>query len=176
MRSGDRAAALEVLERYSGLLRRHYCRQMGARMRRLFDTQDVLSTVLRRLDQRIRNGRIGATEEPELIALLHRIASGAIADRARKTTMDERLRTGAVRRAASMEAPPSGGAAGDERTWKDVLDSIPDERDRELLVLRAMGAHYAGIGAVQDADPALLRKRMERMVRRLGDRFSQDRP
>jgi len=143
---------------------------MSSRMRRLFDSQDMFSTVLRRLDQRIRNGRIEADGEKQLIALLHKIASGAFADRARRTDLDDRLLAAAAR---DRPVCGDGVARGDLPDTAALLAAVPDEADRELLILRSMGVEYDTIGVLQETRPEALRKRVERMVKRLGAQFTE---
>src|SRR5690606_30935513 len=83
MRRGDRDAAAEFLVGYGPLIRRRIRGKLGAAMRRLFDSQEILSTVGRRLDAFVNAGRLEATTTPQLWGLVIRIAENALIEKAR---------------------------------------------------------------------------------------------
>ena len=83
MRSGDRVAAAVFITRYGSRIRRRIHGKLSPAMRRIFDSQDILSTLGRRLDQYVRFGRLAAASEDELWALVFRMAENAVIDKAR---------------------------------------------------------------------------------------------
>ena len=51
MRNGDREAAAQFITRYEDRIRRRIRGKLNPSVRRLFDSQDIFSTIGRRLDQ-----------------------------------------------------------------------------------------------------------------------------
>ena len=83
MRDGDREAAALFVSRYGPRIRRRIRGKLGPGMRRIFDSQDILSSVGRRLDAFIHGRKLTANNEQELWGLVHRIASRVLVDKAR---------------------------------------------------------------------------------------------
>jgi hypothetical protein len=63
MRAGDRDAAAAFVTRYGTRIRRRLRGKMSPSIRRLFDSQELMSTVARRLDAFVRSGRLAAVSE-----------------------------------------------------------------------------------------------------------------
>ncbi len=83
MRGGDRLAAAEFIQRYGTRIRRRIRPKLGLSVRRLFDSEDILSTVSRRLDGFVARGQVAAKTENELWSLVFRITSRALLDKVR---------------------------------------------------------------------------------------------
>ncbi|MGD9689549.1 MAG: RNA polymerase sigma factor [Phycisphaerales bacterium] len=132
LRAGDRSAAGEFIQRYGPMVRRRVRGKLGTSMRRLFDSQDILSTVSRRLDRYVASGRIRAATEGELWRLVLRIVDAALVDKIR---LIKRLKRGV----------DSGGERDDSELARLLLrrletsDTTPDD-DAELLLDRAFGS------------------------------------
>ncbi len=56
VRGGDREASAEFISRYGPRIRRRVRGKLSPAMRRLFDSQEILATVARRLDQMVASG------------------------------------------------------------------------------------------------------------------------
>ncbi len=84
MRSGDRSAVGEFLDAYGGLIQARYRRKLGRLLRRVFDSEDLLSTVRRRLDRCVVSGKLQAETEAQLWALVGRLADRAVSSQARR--------------------------------------------------------------------------------------------
>ncbi len=52
-------------------------------MRRVFDSEDIFSTVCRRLDEFVTSGLVRATSVPEMLSLIQAIAQRSVIDKAR---------------------------------------------------------------------------------------------
>ena len=63
MRAGDRGAAAVFVTRYGSRIRRRIRGKLSRAMRRIFDSQDILSTLGRRLDSFVHSGGVQATSE-----------------------------------------------------------------------------------------------------------------
>ena len=68
MRAGDRHAAAEFVTKYGPRIRRRVRARMNPSMRRIFDSEELLSTMARRLDQFVHEGRMTAENQARLSA------------------------------------------------------------------------------------------------------------
>src|SRR5690606_928250 len=75
---------------YGSRIRRRIRGKLGPSMRRLFDSQEILSTLGRRLDIYVRDQKLDATEENQLWTLVFRMAENAMVD---KTRIYQRLQS-----------------------------------------------------------------------------------
>jgi hypothetical protein len=89
MQRGDREAAAEFLALYRPLLMRRLRGQMTHSVRRLWDSDDLYSTLGRRLDALVLQGRIDTASTPQLIEYLVRIGENAVKDRTRRAALAE---------------------------------------------------------------------------------------
>lgn len=115
----DRSALAALVQQHGPLIRARIRRKLSPGMRRLFDSQDVLSTLFRRVDLLASKGELRASSEAQLIALLVRIADNAVVDRARVINKLNRVE-------------------GDDRAWSSSLssriaDSPDDDASSEVL-------------------------------------------
>lgn len=172
VRAGDREAAAELMQRYGPILRRRFRHKLGRSLRRLFDSQELSSTVARRFDQFVRSGKVRAETPGQLVALLEQIANNALA---RKIRVMEHLR-----RVESAEDSPLASALLDRLRTADesgpeeaelaidrLLRSLESPEEREMLSLWLGGASHGVIAAHLDITPAAARKRWERLRHRL---------
>ena len=155
----------ELVSRHAPLVRARVRRRLNGGARRLFDSLDVMSTLMRRVDKLACEGNLRARSEGELIALLVRIADNAVIDRRR---VADRLR--------EAEAADSGWARAmasrvDEPEDADVgLDVIARAfavvecaEDRSVLGLWLQGLTFDRIGQVLAIPPATVRWRWSKI-------------
>src|SRR5438046_3107354 len=83
MRAGDRTAAAEFVSRFAPRIRRRIRGKLNPAMRRLFDSQEIMSTLGRRLDAFIGSRQLNADSMNELWALLFRMADNSLIEKAR---------------------------------------------------------------------------------------------
>src|SRR5690606_17681716 len=81
--SPARQAAAEFLVRHQSLIRRRLRRKLTVSARRLFDSEDLFSTVARRIDQEVERDRLDVASEHELWSLIRKIGENCITDRIR---------------------------------------------------------------------------------------------
>lgn len=171
IRSGGREAAAEFLRRYEPLIRRRYRHRLGSAMRRLVDSQELMSTISRRFDMFVRSGSVTAASEAELWGLVFKIGNNALADKAR-----------IMKRLANVEGPESEvaslcrrrlseaehkGADGVEDELHRILSSLTDPMDRELLAQWLGGVELTQMARELGVSPEVVRKRWQRVRQRL---------
>ena len=171
MRSGDREAAAEFISRFGPRIRRRIRGQLGPAMRRLFDSQDILSTLGRRLDAWVGANRLEAVSAQELWALVFRIADNAMIEKARvfkglqsREGEDSPFARGILRRLESREnEQPDGAVIEIDR----ALSSLDDATDRDILALWLMGNQHKHIAESVGLPAPTVRKRWEKIRGRL---------
>lgn len=178
MRAGDRDAAAALITRFGPLIRARYRHKLGRVMRRLFDSQELLSTIGRRLDQYVCSGRIRASTEDELWALLRAIADHSLAD---KVKIVRRLsavegedapfaREFSARLTAAQQVRPDGAEDLIDRCLRRLGAGV----DREILAMWLMGSAPTSIAQELAMTPGAVRVRWHRICADLRRHLSEE--
>jgi hypothetical protein len=167
MRASDRDAAAEFLRRFGSRIRRRIRGQLAPAMRRLFDSQDILSTLGRRLDACVRASQLGAVTAEQLWALVFRIADNALIEKARvfrsleaREGEDSPFARNVLDRLQRREQEEEDGAVIEIDRAMGLLD---DAVDRDILSLWLMGNQHKHIAESVGILPTAVRKRWERI-------------
>ncbi|RNC80973.1 MAG: sigma-70 family RNA polymerase sigma factor [Phycisphaera sp.] len=150
------------------LIRRRLQYKLSGHDRRLFDTQDLLSTILRRVDAMIAKGTLRATTDRELISLVLTMLDNTLIDRHRlmqrikRLEADDRVWASWVR---IHERPDDEKIAID--TVTELFDSIESADDRLMLSLRLGGASHSMIAEILEISPAACRQRWVSLKREI---------
>lgn len=178
MRSGDRTAAAEFVDRFGSRIRRRVRGKLGPSMRRLFDSQEILSTLGRRLDLFVRSGRLRAESAPELWSLVFRIADNAMVEKSRvvqsleaKEGEDSPLAHRMLARLNQAEAHCDEGPEIEIDRALCVLDAGVD---REILSLWLTGHQHNHIAECLGLAPTAIRKRWQKIRERLRVMYEAD--
>lgn len=172
MRAGDREAAAEFIRRYGPRLRRRIRSRLGPRMRRVFDSQDILSTLSRRLDGFVARGGLRVQSENQLWAFVLRMAENATIDKQR-----------VLRRLQAVEGEDSpvaselarrierGGHADDDAgagiEIERALALLDDPIDKEILSMWVAGHPHTVTAESVGLTAAAVRKRWQMIRARL---------
>lgn len=171
MRSGDREAAAEFITGYASRVRRRIRGKLGSDMRRLFDSQEILSTIGRRLDLYVRDGRLKAIGEGQLWAFIFTMAHNALIQKARVFQRLKAVEGSDGRFAhellARLEQVESDHVSSSELEIDRVLLSLDDSVDREILSMWLLGRHHGQIADEMGVGHACVRKRWQRIRERL---------
>jgi RNA polymerase sigma factor (sigma-70 family) len=171
MRAGDREAAAEFMVEYGPLIRRRVRGKLGAAMRRLFDSQEILSTVGRRLDRYVRVGGLEAESPGQLLQLVFRMAEGAVIDKVRVFKRLERMEG-----EDSQFAQEFSSRLHDADTIEDdgavisldeALRALTSDTDRQILTMWLNGAQHSVIAWDLGMTPAAVRQRWKTIRDRL---------
>lgn len=178
VRRGNRDASAEFIKRYGPRIRRRVRGKLSPAMRRLFDSQEILATVARRLDQMVASGRLRAVSDGQVWSLVFTIADRSLIEKAKlfrslqaKEGEDSPLALSILRRLKQAEQRDPDGP---ELEIDKVLQSLGDRADRQILGLWLMGRGASSIAAAVDMEPATVRKRWERIRSQLRDACSSD--
>ncbi|MBX3385385.1 MAG: sigma-70 family RNA polymerase sigma factor [Phycisphaeraceae bacterium] len=168
MRAGDAEAVAWFIQHYGPLIQRRVRSRLAPSVRRVFDSQEILSTVSRRLLRFVTDGRLHAISEHQLWTLVLRMAQGAVIDKGR-----------IIKRLRSAEGPDSPFAelvlarieeserGGDqaldaaEIRIESLFNALKDPRDKELLALWLHGNQHADIAEHLGTTHAAVRQRWQ---------------
>jgi RNA polymerase sigma-70 factor (ECF subfamily) len=169
VRRGDEAAAAELLRRYEAPLRHVIrVRLVDARLRRLFDVDDICQSVLASFFLRASVGQYELQRPEDLLKLLATMARNKLADKARRPCVERN----AERRVPLEELPDQALAAREGTPSQQVaLQELVREarrrlspEERQLLDLRDQGMEWAAIATQVGGNPEALRKRLTRAL------------
>jgi DNA-directed RNA polymerase specialized sigma24 family protein len=176
MARGERQAAAEFVIRYGPQIRRRVRGKLRVSMRRLFDSQDILSTLGRRLDGYVHRGNFEARSEGELWSLVFTIAERSVVEKARIWQTLSENESGVARDLAqrgdvtvdaqNQESDPDG-------EFEQLLGCIPVETDRQIARLWSMGRTSDVIATELGLSPEQVRQRWCRTRDRLRERFKE---
>lgn len=164
MRRGDREAAAEFMVRYAPLIRRRF-RSLARSARPLLDSEDVFSTIARRLDELVLSGSLKAASVQELWALIGRVTVNRAIDQTRAAA---REREAAALVAAGVRRAADAAEEAEHAESCVVLSSHCATRllpgDRELVRLRVASRPYSQIARALGMAVPAARKRWERIA------------
>ena len=176
-RGGDSEAVGEFVARYGPIIRTHFRRKIGGSMHRLVDSQDLLSTISRRLCQRVMNGRVRAEDHQQLWALVYRIGNDALVDRVKVVSRLRSLEAEGSPFVRGMrdrlDQQDSGSSHEFTEELNNMLGLLPSSTDRELLMLWLHGKSLADAGASLGMNAAMARKRWQRIRETLHDALAE---
>jgi DNA-directed RNA polymerase specialized sigma24 family protein len=175
MRAGDREAAGAFVMRYGARIRRRVRGKLGPSMRRLFDSLDILSTLGRRLDVYVMDGRMQAADEMQLWNLVFGIADHALVDKARiyrrLLAIEGEDSEFAHQLSVRLRQAEDEDAEGVELEIEKCLLALKEPDDRRMLSLWLTGESLSSIADLFSILPATARKRWEKIKATLRDRL-----
>ncbi len=176
MRDGDREAAAAFMTIYGDRVRRRVSGKLSPAMRRLFDSQEILSTVTRRLDRCVSTGGLNAAAPEQLWALVFQIAENSVVDKGRiyrkLQNTESRDQPFADRLRQRLDAAEAAhGVDATELELDAVLRSLPTPLDREILTGWLRGLSYETMSQELGLRVDTLRRRFKRIKKSLRDEF-----
>jgi DNA-directed RNA polymerase specialized sigma24 family protein len=169
MRAGDRSAAARFMELYGVLIRLRVRDKLSVGLRRVMDSEDVLSTVARRLDGMVLEGRLRAQTAPELWSLVQTVAFNAVSESHRESRAEPELDADgrveeheAVLEAVEAPTSPEAESSG---LLVEAMDRLGDEADQRVLSMWLRGSNHTHIARSMGLEPSTVRMRWSRLVR-----------
>jgi RNA polymerase sigma-70 factor (ECF subfamily) len=179
VRSGDAAAAEELVRRYEPSIRRAVRLQLrDERLRRVLDSVDICQSVLASFFVRAATGQYDLDRPAQLLRLLLVMARNKLVSQARKPYVARRDGhfgpRGETERGElfASEPDPLAQAGG-----RDLLERVRErlsEEERGLADRRAQGQDWAFIAAEMGESPEALRKRLARALDRVTHELGLD--
>ncbi|MCA9285508.1 MAG: sigma-70 family RNA polymerase sigma factor [Phycisphaerales bacterium] len=175
MRQGDREAASTFVMKYGDRIRRRMRMKLSPSMRRLFDSAEILSTVARRLDLVVMEGRLGAESQAQLWSFIRRISENALIDKGRLFTRLKKLEgedgefaQGMLRRLNRAEERENDGALIEV---DEALRALESPEDRQILAMWLADVPHTQIAEQLNISHAATRKRWQSIRHRLKEHF-----
>lgn len=165
----DRAAVL--IQRQRGDIYRRIQKLMLPEARRITDTEDVLSTALRRVDSLIARQKFVGMEEEQVYALVHAVLERAIKEKARNA---RRLRSREHIAAQIAGMTELGNIFPTQSICERIGAMTPDPLDREIALLRGRGLKFHEIASAIGMQPSGVRKRWARLKSRAQEVVDQE--
>ncbi len=142
----------------------------------LVESDEMLSTVMRRLDRYMCGHAIRASSESELLTLVTRISDAAVADKVRVMRRLSRAESLGEMHARDRDAASAGVAAPLAGLTADSIltrafESLESDVERQILWHWLSGRTHAQIAEEIKMSAAAVRKRWERMRARIGSRL-----
>lgn len=166
-----RERAAELIERQRPDIYRRIHKLMLNQARRITDTEEILSTALRRVDHLIAQGAFEGTEDEQIYSAVHRVIERTIKEKARNARRLQAREITAVQLAESVDMEfvlPS-------RSVCEQIGSLTqDPIDREIALLRGKGLKFHEIAEAIGMQPAGVRKRWSRMKDRAREIMAQE--
>jgi DNA-directed RNA polymerase specialized sigma24 family protein len=176
MRAGDRGAAAHFLTRYGSRIRRRVRSQI-TRIRRIYDSEEILATTGRRLDQFVRRKRLRATSEQQLWKLVFRIANNAVVDKARTFNRFQHVESGDGPFAHLVGSRLRSAEQGRREMIPDIewaFEVLRDPLDQTILRHRQLGADNEAIAARVGLTREAVWKRWERIRSKLQTHLARE--
>jgi hypothetical protein len=178
MRGGDREAAAVFMTRYASRIRRRVRGKLSPAMRRIYDSQDILSTVSRRLDVYVRKGKLEALSEDQLWSLILRMANNAVVDKARLFRRLQQVEGSDGPLARQLEARLKQADQhrdhGAEIEVERAVRLFDDPIDRDILTSWLVGTPHSATADAIGMSAAAVRKRWQGIRARLQERFAAE--
>jgi len=172
MGQGEREAAAEFVVRFGPLIRRRVRGKLRASMRRMFDSQDILSTLSRRLDVYVSRGQFEPRSAAELWGLVFAIAENCVVEKARILQSLVEKEVGlAMEPQTAAPGRPIGVTHGEE--LEELLEEVPLAIDRQIARMWAMDISSEAIAAELGLTSEVVRTRWRRTRDRLRDHYLQ---
>lgn len=152
-------------------------RKLTVSTRSVFDSEDVLSSVLRRLDSLVQRGKLRPGCEAELWGFIKVIASNNAVSKSRLIECSRKWLTDEPEYAYYIVKVINACEDDDEVSWLvyRMAGSLAGE-DRQIFFLRVRGAMHQAVARVLGIDEGAVRQRWSRICRELRDRFGGDQP
>ena len=175
MREGDRAACGDFMLHYGDLVRLRVRDKLSTPLRRVLDSEDVLSTVTRRLDRIVCDEQLRAQTDRQLWSLVMQIAKNVVSEsvRTRKKEKSTTTDAGMLEQlaAAAVDTPRTETQSATQWAFQLINDKI----DRLIIQRRIAGDPHEHIAALVGLTPSAVRMRWTRILQTLQTAAGRDR-
>ena len=135
---------------------------LGDEARKVTDTEEILSTALRRIDHAIVKGNMDAVSDAQFYAFMHSVIERSILEKARASRRLNKRELIAAR----LQTHKSSQEVRDQDAVLEQLaligKHVTDQCDREVVMLRGRGMGFGEIAQQLGMTPEAARKRWSR--------------
>jgi RNA polymerase sigma-70 factor (ECF subfamily) len=167
---GDTAAAEQVYRTYEPYLRKVIRRQLPTRLRRRFDSIDVVQSAWRDILHGLQKAGWRFTSTAQLQAFLVKVTRNRFIDRYRQhnraVEREMALNERELQDLPAAQQPDPGAQAEAEELWDHLLHLCPAEH-QELLRMRRQGAPLPEIAARTGLHPGSIRRILRKLASQL---------
>ncbi len=170
---GDRDQIAQFVLRHKDAIRNVARRKLSGETRRVFDSEDIMATVLRRVDLLARNGAIRANSEAEMTSLIMTIATNASISKFRLIKL-ARSRLGEESDFFQEFVRRLNACRDDDEAHAlvfQLFDALESSEDRRIYLLRLRGVGHNAIGQMLGISEEASRQRWQRIRKTLAARF-----
>jgi RNA polymerase sigma-70 factor (ECF subfamily) len=167
VRSGDAAAAAQLVRDYEPVVRRAVrFRLRDAQLRRVLDESDICQSVLVSFFVRAAAGQFDLESPEQLMALLTRMAQNKLVTQRAKERSHKRG-GGRLESLGGHEVVGPGPSPSEEVALQELIRKLREllsPEERQLAELRTQGLGWAAIASQLGGSPEALRKQLDRAV------------
>lgn len=173
IREGSREAIAEALIRNERMIRRVARLKMSSSLNAAFDSQDIFSTLIRRIDSAVAQDRLSFDDRKRLMGYVLRATDRVIIDKARTVSRQRRAEASAT--PATRELMPESRAGDPERpALGQLMDSLNDERDLVVIESYLAGRPQRVTAKMLNSSTEAIRERWKRIRARLCEQYEGD--
>lgn len=171
---GRRILAARLIERDRSQLEAQIHAMLMPQARRLVDTEEIISTTLRRVDEAILDERIDLQNEKQFFGFVNGVLRVTMQEKARRggsLTSRERI---AARIREQLDGESGSGLPLLTEDLIEIGDQIPDAIDREIVLMRGRNFSFKQIAAQTGLTSEAARKRWQGIRSRLKKVYLQE--
>jgi DNA-directed RNA polymerase specialized sigma24 family protein len=171
----DRGAIARFLIDHQDRIRAVARRKLSANARTVFDSEDVFSSVLRRVDTMVESGTLRPRSVAELWALIDTITRNNAINRTRLIERARALLSDEGAYAQSLLDRLCRYSTDDEATilLYRMMGCLRDDTDRQVLTLHLRGATHRAIASLLNISEDASRQRWRTIRNLLQEKFSE---
>lgn len=158
-----RCDAADMVQQQRDSILRRIRLLLGDDARKITDTEDILSTAMRRIDRAIERGRLRAMSDVQFYAFVHAVIRKSILEKSRNSRRIKAREQEKIMIQSSQESGADRTRNFDADVVEHVGRFITDPVDREIVLLRGRDHSFIEIAEVVGMSPQAVRKRWSRM-------------
>lgn len=168
LRPVPRKELAEYLDQHRDEIRQAVRKKLNRVTRVVCDSEEIASSVIRRLDELAHEGRLRPANDTELWGLIHTIAVNAAITATRKESLRGFLRTDIDPDQITCRYTRDEPLDEDDRgALESAAFQLKDSTDRQMVLMRIRGASHKVIAATLGISHDAARQRWSQVVRRM---------
>lgn len=168
-----RAQASQLIEDQREILTQRIHQLLGNSSRKMANTDEILSTSWRRIDQAIVNGNLEAKSNEQFFAFVHGVIRHTIMEKARAgRRMTQREQAAQILR-EHVENNEPGTQSDKLFDVFQLCELFQDPVNREIILLKGRGLSFSVIAELMDMESSAVRMRWSRIRMRVREHLDR---